>query len=139
MTTRLPCYCRGQEDDRVFPDSWVDVMKNLKLVLIAVAAAVALPLSTGVQAFDCPNRFNAAQSAIDKVTADMKGMKDKMSKAQHALVHSLIDDAKMMLAGAKHNYEKPQGAYDHARSVAKATAALGHAEAADILHQKYMK
>ena len=50
----------------------------------------------------------------------------------------LVDDAKHLLAHARHNHEKPQGAFDHARSVAKATSALGYAEAADMLHQKYM-
>ncbi|MFQ5962642.1 MAG: hypothetical protein ACE5MG_14730 [Candidatus Methylomirabilales bacterium] len=52
---------------------------------------------------------------------------------QMALVHSLIDDAKMFLAGARHNHEKPQGAYDHARSITKAESARGYAEAAEIL------
>jgi hypothetical protein len=56
-----------------------------------------------------------------------------------ALVHSLLDDAKMILAGAKHNHEKPQGTYDHARAIAKADTALGHARAADILHFKMMQ
>ena len=114
-------------------------MTKLKWVLAASAATLMLQLPTGAQAFDCPNRFDAAQAAIDKVVGDMKSMEGKMSKAEHALVHALIDDAKMSLAGAKHNHEKPQGAYDHGRSVAKATAALGHAEAAGMLHQAYMK
>ena len=65
-------------------------------------------------------------------------MEGKMTGEQHALVHALLDDAKMLLAGAKHNHEKPQGAYDHGRSVAKATSASAYAEAADMLHQKYM-
>ena len=47
--------------------------------------------------------------------------------------------AKMILAGAKHNHEKPQSAYDHARVIAKANAALGYAKAADILYFKLMQ
>ncbi len=45
----------------------------------------------------------------------------------------------MLLAGAKHNHEKPQGPLDHARAIAKADAARGYAVAADILHFRYMK
>jgi hypothetical protein len=90
------------------------------------------------RAFDCPNRFKAAQAAIDKATKGMKGMAKMMSKKDMTLVHALIDDAKMLLAGAIHNHEKPQGAYDHARSIAKAEAARGSAEAADIYHFKLM-
>ena len=113
-------------------------MNKMKWFLAATAGVMMLQLPTGAQAFDCPNRFDAAQAAIDKVIGDMKAMEGKMTGEQHALVHALLDDAKMLLAGAKHNHEKPQGAYDHARSVAKATSAGAYAEAADILHQKYM-
>ncbi len=66
-------------------------------------------------------------------------MSKRMAKDKMALVHSLLDDAKMILAGAKHNHEKPQGAYDHARAIAKADAALGFAKAADIFHFKLMQ
>ena len=48
-------------------------------------------------------------------------------------------DAKSRLASAKHNHEKPQGVYDHARAIAKADAALGYAKAADIFHFKLMQ
>ena len=88
---------------------------------------------------ECPQHFAEAQAAIDKVAEDMKGMSENVSKADHALVHSLLDDAKMLLAGAHHNHEKPQGAYDHARAIAKADSALGYARAADILHFKMMQ
>ncbi len=105
-----------------------------------VSVAVALQfMPKSAKAFECPKHFPAAQAAIDKVVADMKGMKGKVSKEEHALVHALLDDAKMRLAGAKHNHEKPQGAYDHARAIAKADAALGFATAADMLHFKYMQ
>ena len=49
-------------------------------------------------------------------------------------MQALLDDAKSRLTSAKHNHEKPQGAYDHAHAIAKADAALGYAKAADIFH-----
>ncbi|MFB3054195.1 MAG: hypothetical protein ACE1ZY_02620 [Alphaproteobacteria bacterium] len=84
-----------------------------------------------------------AQAAIDKVVGDMKGEMSKQMKAagmaaEMALVHALLDDAKRFLAGAKHNHTKPQGRYDHARAIAKARAAKGYAQAADIYHFKVM-
>ena len=113
-------------------------MKILPTLGVLAAAGIALT-PFGAQAFDCPNRFAAAQTAIDKVMADMKGMEGEMSKGDMALVHALLDDAKMMLTGGKHNHAKPRGAYDHARAVAKADAALGHAQAAGFLHASMMK
>lgn len=104
-----------------------------------IVASVVYLVPLGAQAFECPKHFDDAQAVIDKVQADMKGMKGQMSKEEHALVHALLDDAKMRLAGAKHNHEKPQGAYDHARAIAKADAALGYARAADMLHFHYMQ
>ena len=112
---------------------------KVKWLLAASAAAIALQMSSGAQAFECPKHFAGAQAAIDKVTGDMGGdMSKQMPKEQMALVHALLDDAKMILAGAKHNHEKPQGMYDHGRSIAKADTALGYATAADILHFKMM-
>ena len=110
---------------------------RLLLCVFAAAAVLQMPLSVG--AFECPKHFKEAQAAIDKVKGDMKGMAKTMSKSDMALVHALLDDAKMLLAGAKHNHEKPQGKYDHARAIAKADAARGSAVASDILHWKYMK
>jgi len=110
-------------------------MKNFKLIV----AFVALTVVSGANAFECPKHFKATQAAIDKVIGDMKGdMSKKMPKEDIALVHALLDDAKMRLASARHNHEKPQGKYDHARALAKADAALGYAVAADIFHFKLM-
>lgn len=113
--------------------------QSIRIGQFAAAAAFATTLFTGSSAiaFECPKHFAEAQALIDKVMADMKGM--KMPKDQHALVHALLDDAKTRLGGAKHNHEKPQGVYDHARAIAKADAALGYARAADMLHFHYMK
>jgi hypothetical protein len=110
-----------------------------KSLMAALAAAVMLQMPWSAKAFECPNHFDEAQALIDKVLADMKGMEEQTSKEEHALVHALLDDAKMRLAGARHNHEKPQGPYDHARSIAKADAALGYARAADMLHFHYMQ
>ncbi len=107
------------------------------LAMVAILGLVQFP--NAASAFECPKHFAEAQALIDKVTEDMKSMKGKTSKEDHALVHALLDDAKMILAGAKHNHEKPQGAYDHARAIAKAGAARGSALAADLLHFKVMQ
>ncbi len=122
---------------------------KLKWLLVGSAAVLIFQIPWNAQAFECPKHFAEAQALIDKITGDMApgedarvaggDMSKEMSKEQIALVHSLLDDAKMLLAGAKHNHEKPQGAYDHARAIAKADAALGYARAADILHFKMMQ
>ena len=116
--------------------------KVVGLGRLAAAITFAAILSTGSSAFafECPKHFAEAQALIDKVKGDMGGdMSKQMPKEQMALVHSLLDDAKTHLAAGKHNHEKPQGVYDHARAIAKADAALGYARAADMLHFHYMK
>ena len=113
---------------------------TVKRLLVASAATLVFLLPWGsAQAFECPKHFAEAQAVIDKVTEDMKGdMSKTMRKEDMALVHALLDDAKTRLTSAKHNHEKPQGAYDHARAIAKADAAPGYAVAADIFHFKLM-
>ncbi len=116
-------------------------MKIQFLSTVFVAALVSF--AGAANAFECPRHFTKAQAAIDKVIGDMKGENSKSMasagmKPQMALVHALLDDAKTRLASARHNHEKPQGAYDHARAVAKAHAARGYAVAADIYHFKLM-
>ncbi len=112
-----------------------------KWLMSAMSLAVALLfMPQGAQAFECPTHFAKAQAAIDKVLGDMKGdMSKRMPKADMAQVHMLLDDAKMMLAGARHNHEKPQVGLDHGRAIAKADSARGYAVAADVLHFKMMK
>ena len=114
---------------------------QIKWFIGVLSLAVALLfMAKSAQAFECPKHFTAAQAAIDKVLGDMKGgMSKMMPKADMAQVHMLLDDAKMILAGAKHNHEKPQGRLDHARAIAKADSARGYAVAADMLHFKMMK
>ena len=114
-------------------------MKVKRLLMASTATMMFLLPCGAAQAFECPKHFTAAQAAIDKVAGDMGGdMSKQMPKEQMALVHALLDEAKMILAGAKHNHEKPQGMYDHARAIAKADTALGYATASDILHFKMM-
>ena len=110
-------------------------MKRAAMMVIFV---VGLLIPFGAYAFECPKHFKAAQQTIDKVIQDMKGM-GMMPKSETALVHALLDDAKTWLQSAKHNHSKPQGIYDHARSIAKADAAGGYALAADLLHFRYMQ
>ncbi len=105
-----------------------------------VSVAVALQfMPRSAQAFECPKHFLAAQAAIDKAWAEMEGMKGKISKEEHALVHALLDDAKMRLDGAKHNHQEPQGAYDHARAIARGESALWWAKSAHMLQVNYMQ
>ncbi len=113
---------------------------TFKWLLAGFWAVFALQISSNAQAFECPKHFAEAQAQIDKVAGDMGGKMSKMMpKSEMALVHALLDDAKMRLAGAKHNHQKPRGRFDHARAIAKADAALGYARAADILHFQMMK
>ena len=94
---------------------------KLKCLLAGSAAVLIFQMPWNAQAFECPKHFAEAQALIDKVKGDMGGaMSKQMPKEQMALVHSLLDDSKMYLAGAEHNHEKPRGAYDHARAIAKA-------------------
>lgn len=106
---------------------------------LSAAVAILALSATSAAAFECPKHIAAAEARINKVKQDMGAMSKNMPKEQMALVHALLDDAKMRLYGAKHNHEKPQSAYDHARSIAKSDAALGYAAAADMLHFKMMK
>jgi hypothetical protein len=107
--------------------------------------ATALPLGLGLLAgsafaedIDCGAHVTTAQTAIDKVTDDMKGM-EKMPKDQLRSVQGLLDEAKKTLDGARHTCDQPKGDADRARAIARAEAARGSAEAADILHWHYMK
>ncbi|MFP6711516.1 MAG: hypothetical protein VB913_07495 [Rhodospirillales bacterium] len=101
-----------------------------RIFLIGAAALILSGLSLPAAAFECPKHFKATQSAIDDATKAMSVVKDGAKKG---LTHTLIDEAKMLLAGAKHNQAKPAaGKYDHARSIAKADSALAFAIAAKM-------
>jgi hypothetical protein len=111
---------------------------RLALIAIMLATLVCPRPAAAQPALDCAKPVQQAQQAIDKVTEDMKGM-EKMPKEQLVQIHALLDDAKMQLDGARHNCDKPRADYDLARAVAKAEAARGSADAADMLHWHYMK
>jgi hypothetical protein len=114
-------------------------MKVKRLLIASTATLMFLAPWGAAQAFECPKHFAEAQAAIDKATEDMKGaMSNQMSKDDMALVHALVDDAKNLLAGAKHSHEAPQDIFDHARAIAQADAARGYAVAADIFHFELM-
>ena len=100
----------------------------------AAVFTVALGFASSSWAFSCPGHFKAAQAAIDSATAAMNAVGDK---DKQGLVHTLIDDAKMLLTSAKHNHAKPRaGGLDHARALAKADSAKGYAEAAEALAKR---
>ena len=107
----------------------------MRKVLVALMGfGFLVILGSGAQAFNCTNDFAAAEAAIAIAHTARSAMEDSEKKG---LVHTLIDDAKMLLHSAEHNHEKPAaGAYDHARAIAKARAAAGYAEAAEILASK---
>ena len=106
--------------------------------VLAAAALLAIVASSEAQAFQCPRHIAEAEDMIADVIDDMATMKGEMSDDDAALVHALLDDAKASLAAAKHNHGKPQGAFDHARAIAQAKAAIGFAQGAEILHFHYM-
>ncbi len=107
-------------------------MKKLLSALAGIAMLAGA--SSAANAFGCPVSFGEAEAAIAKAKAAMEAMPDGEKKG---LVHTLIDDANMLLHSGKHNHEKPAaGGYDHARAIAKARAAKGYAEAAEMLASK---
>ena len=92
-----------------------------KLIFNGVIIATTLGFASTSWAFSCPGNFNAAQAAIDSATTTMNAMSDK---GKQGYVHTLIDDAKMLLQSGKHNHAKPRaGGYDHARAAASAPVA----------------
>jgi hypothetical protein len=103
----------------------------LRLVRVGALSGALLFAGSQAYAFECPVHFQQADAAIATAMEAMKAMPDGANKG---LVHTLIDDAKAFLASGKHNHEKPAaGGYDHARSIAKAKAAIGYAEAAEMM------
>ena len=105
-----------------------------KMVFTGALLTAALGFASTSWAFSCPKHFKDAQAAIDSATTTMMAMSDK---GKLGLVHTLIDDAKMNLYGAKHNHEKPAaGNYDHARALAKAHAATTLAHTAEDLAKR---
>ena len=111
---------------------------KVKWLLAASATVLVMQTPGSAQAFECPKHFAAAQAAIDKAADDMKADIPWQEPLDKELVLTLLDDARMLLGGAKYNHENPQGGYGHARAVAKADAALGYANAADLFHRELL-
>ena len=100
--------------------------------------AAAFPVRFGgpSAATECPRRIADTQRLIDNISGKMKRHEAQMGRDAVELIHALLDDARMLLAAARDNHERPQGRYDHSRAYAKADAAMGHAKAAEILHSR---
>ncbi len=110
----------------------------MRKILFAGAAGTVLAFSLPniALAFECPARFETAKQEIARVDEALKAAGDRVPAADRALVHALLDDAKMLLAGGEHNHAKPQGKFDHARSIAKADSAAAYARAAGMLLER---
>lgn len=100
------------------------------------AAAFAVRFGGATAALECPKHFADVQALIDKVSIGVDRARGRTPRDRVALVHALLDDARMMLEAARQNHEQPQGPYDHARAFAKADAALGYARAAQIVYAR---
>ena len=106
----------------------------MRKIIAGMALLGLFGLNSGAYAFNCPTDFGEAEAAIAAATSALNAMPAGEMKG---LVHTLIDDAKMLLHSAEHNHQKPAaGGYDHARAIAKARAAIGYAQAAEILASK---
>ena len=90
------------------------------------AAAFAVRFGGANAAAECPKHLADVQALIDRVSAGVDRVRDRLSWDKTELVHALLD-------AARRNHEHPVGPYDHARAFAKADAALGHARAAQIV------
>ena len=108
----------------------------MKPAMLVPPVISLLAIPSIARAFECPVHIKAAQDAIITTAGAMKGMSKEMKLTGMPLVHSLLDDAKMFITMARHHHSKPQGAFDHARSIAKADAAKGFADAALIPMKK---
>jgi len=108
------------------------------LVFTLLAAPPPMAVGQAARDLDCVMHVKTAQSAIDKVTEDMKGM-ERMPKDQLGYINKLLNDAKKLSETAHQICDKPRNDFERARAIAQAEAARGSAEAADILHGHFMR
>ncbi len=102
-----------------------------RFVVALGAVAISMIMASTALAFSCVIDQKEAQEAIGRATKVMMTMSDK---SKFGAILALIDDAEMLLASSVEDHEHAKaGAFDHARSLAKARAALGYAQAALIL------
>lgn len=113
-------------------------MRTLTFLAIAPLSLGLFTVPVFAEDIDCAAHVTTAQAAIDKVTDDMRGM-EKMPNDQTRSVRGLLDEARKTLDGARHTCDHPKGDVDRARAIARAEAARGSADAADILHWHFMK
>lgn len=97
------------------------------------AAAFAVRFGGSMAVLECQKHCDDAQALIDRVAASVERARNHVPDELAGLVDGLLEDARMMLATARRNHERPRGAFDHARAFAKADVALGHARAAQIV------
>ena len=113
-----------------------DNPRGLPMHMPLCAAAFAVRFGGANAALECPKHLADVQGVIDRVGARMDAARGGMPREQAALVRALLEDARMLLAAARRNHERPDGPYDHARAIAKADAALGHARAAEFMQSR---
>lgn len=101
---------------------------NWKQPLTVALGTLLLQISVEVQAFECPVYFAEAQAVIEKADESIQRMEGGMPMA--ALSH--LTQARMSLVEAEYHHTKENG-YHHARAIASANEARGHAIAAYVL------
>ena len=118
-------------------------MRMLSLVFV-LTLTILMFHPFGAEAFECPNHFKktrfgivAAEKALKKM-ARIHRVRRMMTSNEMADTKKMIVDAKTLLAEAIQHHETAQTLTDHGLAIAKADAALKNAEAADLLHVKYM-
>ncbi len=110
------------------------------LSLAAAIALVATVLSARqAEAFECPKHIAEAKIAVDGLEKLMETMKGKMPSRELRFIHSVLDDAKMFLGGARHSHEEALGYNDHVRAIIRTHETIGHVVAATLLHDAFMK
>ncbi|WP_207060844.1 hypothetical protein [Motiliproteus sp. SC1-56] len=103
----------------------------MKRIITAAALIGGMTLGANSHAWECPQHIAAAEKAL---AAAAQALETAQGSPNSALAHTLRDDAEMLLHSAKHNHENPAaGAFDHARSMAKAKSAKAFAETAEEL------
>jgi hypothetical protein len=102
-----------------------------KWILAAMVAPLLSLTPWPAQAFECPEHFAAARTAIDKAAESLKRMEGGMPMAAHA--H--LQHARMSLSEAVYHHVQTNASH-HARAIVRANEARGHAIAAEILSRK---
>jgi hypothetical protein len=105
-----------------------------KWILAATVAPLLSLTPWPSQAFECPEHFAAAQSAIDTAAESIERMEGGMPMASRAHLRH----ARMSLNEAEYHHSQA-GEFHHARAIVRANEARGHAIAAEILSRRMAK